>query len=60
MERVWFDFGNGPLVHEEESKEAMDAFIEGVQFSMQANGLDDFRQFNTQAELDEYLAQEEE
>ena len=49
-QRVWFDFGNGPGLHEEPTTERMAAFIEGITIAMQECGIDDYSQYDTEAE----------
>jgi hypothetical protein len=56
---VWFDFGNGPEEHSEATPQEMDAFIRGVRFAMDECGIDDYRQFDSQEEVDEYLSNPE-
>lgn len=54
--RVWFDFGDG---HVQEfvfdTEKEMDAFICGVSTAGENWGLDDYRQFETWKDVQEYL-----
>lgn len=62
MFRVWIDWGGGCSgtrcdeiqCYEFETLWELNAFLEGVAAASCAWGLDDFRQFNTEAEVEQY------
>jgi hypothetical protein len=56
MTSVWFDFGNGEIQQFDWNTEAeCDAFINGVSIALEAVGIDDYYQFDSQEEADEHL-----
>jgi hypothetical protein len=55
MESVWFDFGGDIHRHDEETPELMDAFVQGVHMACECLKVDDYRQFDTLAEVQAYL-----
>ena len=50
-ERVWFDFGSGPQLHEEDSNDKINAFIDGVQWACEQLGIDDYRQYDEENDV---------
>jgi hypothetical protein len=55
MYRVWFDFGSGVEVFEEKTLEELNAFIAGVCAACASLRIDDYRQFNSEEEVANYL-----
>jgi hypothetical protein len=59
---VWFDWGSGNrdevVKYDFPSLSHLNAFLEGVQAAADAFGADDYRQFDTLAEVDEAFAEE--
>jgi hypothetical protein len=54
--RVWFDFGNDdPQLYEFASPEEMMGFIDGIDTAAEAFGIDDYRRFDTQEEVEAFL-----
>lgn len=57
MHSVWFDFGDGkPDRFDFRSIKELNAFIMGVGITMAKHGINDYRQFDTQEQVDKFLA----
>jgi hypothetical protein len=59
---VWFDWGSGNredvVRYDFPSLAHLNAFLEGVLAAADAFGADDYRQFDTEAEIDEAFAED--
>jgi hypothetical protein len=50
VHRVWFDFGNGPVLCEKNTAQELGAFIDGIGTAAEQFGLDDYRQYDDETE----------